>query len=73
MPYMARISPTPLLLIVADHDEITPTDIALRAFERALEPKKLLLLRGEHYHAYLEGFDQTATAARDWFVQHLGK
>lgn len=73
MPYLERISPTPLLMIVADHDDITPTDIALRAFERALEPKKLLLLRGEHYHAYLEGFDETATAARDWFVQHLCK
>jgi fermentation-respiration switch protein FrsA (DUF1100 family) len=73
MPYMARISPTPLLMIVADRDEITPTDIALRAFERALEPKQLVLLRGGHYHAYLEGFDQAARAARDWFVHHLGK
>ena len=40
MPYVGRVSPTPLLMIVADRDTIAPTDIALRAFEQAIEPKK---------------------------------
>jgi hypothetical protein len=46
--YLGRISPTPLLMIIADNDTITPTDIALRAFELALEPKKIILLQGDH-------------------------
>ena len=70
-PYLGRISPTPLLMIIADNDIITPTDIALRAFERALEPKKIVLLQGDHYVPYLEGFDRSSGAARDWFLQHL--
>jgi fermentation-respiration switch protein FrsA (DUF1100 family) len=71
MPFMERISPTPLLMIVATDDEITPTDIALRAFSRAHEPKKVLLMEGDHYDPYLGGFDRSSAAARDWFVEHL--
>jgi uncharacterized protein len=70
-PYLGRISPTPLLMIIADNDIIAPTDIALRAFERALEPKKIVLLQGDHYVPYLEGFDRSSGAARDWFLQHF--
>ena len=43
MPFIPRVSPTPLMMIIADSDTITPTDIALRAFERAREPKKIVL------------------------------
>jgi uncharacterized protein len=41
-------------MIIADSDT---TDIALRAFERAREPKKIVLLKGDHYVPYLEAFD----------------
>jgi uncharacterized protein len=71
MPFIPRVSPTPLMMIIADSDTITPTDIALRAFERAREPKKIVLLQGDHYVPYLEAFDRSSGAARDWFVQHL--
>jgi fermentation-respiration switch protein FrsA (DUF1100 family) len=72
-PYINRVSPIPLLMIVADNDTITPTDISLRAFERALQPKKLVIIRGDHYHPYLEAFDQSCEAARDWLTLHLCK
>ena len=72
-PYIDRVSPTPLLMIVADNDTITPTDISLRAFERALQPKKLVIIHGDHYDPYLEEFDQSCHAARDWLVLHLCK
>lgn len=71
MPYVPRISPVPLLMIVATQDRITPTDIALRAFEAALPPKKLLLLPGDHYLTYVEYFAESSSAARGWFVEHL--
>jgi uncharacterized protein len=71
MPYMERISPTPLLMIIASEDTITPTDIALSAFARALEPKKAVLIRGDHYDAYAAGFGKSSAAAGDWFSEHL--
>ena len=70
--YAERISPTPLLMIVATHDTLTPTDLALAAYERALPPKRLILLRGGHFVAYGERFAEASAAARDWFAEHLG-
>ena len=69
--YISKISPTPLLMIVMSHDTLTPTHLALEAYERALEPKKLVLLPGDHYMPYVEAFDAASAAARDWFVAHL--
>jgi uncharacterized protein len=69
--WISRVSPTPLLMIVGLHDTITVTDLALAAYERALQPKKLVTIRGGHFDPYLDGFDQAGGAARDWFVEHL--
>ncbi len=69
--YVSRIGPVPLLMIVATRDTLAPADLALAAYERALEPKKLVLLSGGHFAPYLEAFDQASAAARDWFVEHL--
>lgn len=41
--WAARVSPTPLLMIVALADNITLTDLQLRAFEQTLEPKRRAL------------------------------
>jgi fermentation-respiration switch protein FrsA (DUF1100 family) len=67
------ISPTPLQMIVGLKDFITCTDLQLEAYNRALEPKKLILIPGGHFAPYLEDFELTSGAARDWFVCHLGK
>ena len=69
--HVPRISPTPLLMIVATRDVLTLTDLELEAFERAREPKKLVLIEGGHFTPYIDAFDQTSTAARDWFIAHL--
>jgi hypothetical protein len=69
--FITRVSPTPLLLVVAGHDVITPADIALAAYERALEPKRLELTRGGHFDAYDAQFDHASGAALSWFTQHL--
>jgi len=66
-----RVSPRPLLMIVADEDEATPSDLALSAFNRALEPKQFLLVKGGHFSPYHEHFELTSTAARDWYLRHL--
>jgi fermentation-respiration switch protein FrsA (DUF1100 family) len=70
--YIERIAPTPLLMVVARGDHLTPADLALDAYSRAPEPKRLELLPGGHFDAYVgEGFQQASRAATDWFVQHL--
>jgi len=69
--YIARVAPIPLLLIVADHDALTATDLALEAYNRAREPKRLVLLPGGHFDPYIAQFDAASSAARDWFIEHL--
>jgi hypothetical protein len=69
--YIARIAPTPLLMIVATNDFITPTDIALDAYARALHPKKLLMVDGGHYVCYREKFQWASNASADWYREHL--
>jgi len=71
--YIGLVSPTPLLLIVAVKDHLTVSDLAIAAYERAHEPKRLVLLPGGHFDAYVEGFDQSFGAARDWFRAHLNE
>jgi fermentation-respiration switch protein FrsA (DUF1100 family) len=69
--WVSRIGPKPLLMVVAENDVVTPTDMALAAYERALEPKRLKIVPGGHFDAYRMAFDATSTAAKEWFVEHL--
>ncbi len=69
--WVSRISPTPLLMVVALDDTITLTDTGLAAYERALEPKRLVTVPGGHFDAYLSQFEKSSGAARDWFLAHL--
>jgi fermentation-respiration switch protein FrsA (DUF1100 family) len=70
--YTPFIAPTPLLMIVAEDDALTPAASAVEAFDRAAEPKRLVMLPGGHFDPYVSRFPQSSAAARDWFVQHLG-
>lgn len=47
-----RISPTPLLITVAEHDSLCPVDLALETYAKAREPKELHILPGGHFDAY---------------------
>jgi uncharacterized protein len=69
--WIERISPTPLLMVVCLDDTMTPAQDSLGAYERALEPKRLLAVPGSHYAVYAEQFDRVSTETRDWFVEHL--
>lgn len=66
-----RVSPTPLLLVVALQDTVTVTDLALKAYENALEPKHLVTMRGGHFTPYEAEFSKASTAALSWFSDHL--
>jgi len=69
--YIGLISPTPMLMIVAIGDHLTVSDLAIAAYERGYEPKRLVLLPGGHFDAYIETFDQSVGPACDWFQAHL--
>jgi hypothetical protein len=69
--YIAQISPTPLLLLPARNDVLTPSAFAIGAYEQAREPKKLVILPGGHFDAYGKGFDASSGPALAWFREHL--
>jgi uncharacterized protein len=69
--YLPWISPTPLLVCVSENDVLTPSDIAIARYATANEPKKLIIMPGGHFDAYVDGFDVAATSAVQWFTKHL--
>jgi fermentation-respiration switch protein FrsA (DUF1100 family) len=69
--WISRVSPTALLMVVGMKDTVTLTDLALDAYEKALQPKKLVTVDGGHFDPYVSQFDTAAGAARNWFTQHL--
>ncbi|ACB96544.1 alpha/beta hydrolase [Beijerinckia indica] len=69
--YLRRITDVPLLMIVADRDTITPTDLQREAFASLATEKALLEVEGGHYAVYQEHFDKTSSAAAEWFASHL--
>lgn len=66
-----KISPTPILYIIAEHDRINPTAFALECYEQTLQPKKLIQLKGDHFSAYLEEFTTASHAACEWYKNTL--
>ena len=58
-------------MVVGDNDTVTPSDLALAAFNRAGEPKRLELYSGGHFSAYTDQFERAAGAAAGWFAEHL--
>ena len=71
--WIHHISPTPLLMTVADKDVVTPTATTLEAYSRALEPKELHLFRGGHYEAYAtqSNFEECVKRQADFFRRKL--
>lgn len=68
--FLRRVSPTPLLMVVADNDTLTPTAVALTSYAEALEPKQLELVPGGHFAVYEEQFHRASHAARDFLLTH---
>ncbi|WEH12955.1 alpha/beta hydrolase [Streptomyces sp. VNUA24] len=69
-----RVSPTPMLMIVADDDLVCPPELQFAAYSRAHEPKKYVSIRGGHFDVYRDApaFDRAAEAAVAFFTEHLG-
>ena len=69
---VARVSPTPLLMVVAREDRVADAAVALATFEAAREPKQLELVDGHHFADYQgPGFDKAAATTAAFFARHL--
>lgn len=69
--WIEQVAPTPLLMIVGRDDSVSGTDLALTAFQRALEPKQLALIDGTHFDPYDAQLPLVIDLARAFFLQQL--
>jgi len=66
-----HISPTPLLMTVVENDELMPTDLALAAYARALEPKELQVLPGGHFTVFGLNFEKVVERQADFLKRTI--
>jgi len=69
--FVERITPTPLLMIVATNDTQTPTTWQLEAYARMGPPKRLLEIDCRHYDVYMDRLEEAAAGALAWYREHL--
>lgn len=69
--YISLIAPTPLLMCVGQNDVLTPTKLALDAYQEAREPKNLVMLPGGHFDAYVTNFEASSSAQLGFFTENL--
>ena len=67
-----RITPRAALFIAVENDAVTPAEQTVKLYERAGEPKKLMMLKETtHYAAYGDYFEEVSTAVVDWYDRYL--
>ncbi len=74
-PHIRRLVDTPTLMVLADNDDFTWSDLEVKAFNQIPSPlKKLHVVAGTDHHQMYRDPERTAIAAnvcRDWFAEHL--
>jgi hypothetical protein len=73
--YLPRVGNRPVMLIVAEKEELfRNADNAVAALEVLPGPKKLVTVPGiTHFEMYInEAFEISSNAAAEWFREHLG-
>ncbi len=67
------ISPTPLLMVLAEQDSLIPVELARAAFDRAGEPKKLELIPCGHFEVYVTEpwFSKAVNSMAEWYTKYL--
>ncbi|MOA55884.1 hypothetical protein D3C78_1797670 [compost metagenome] len=58
-------------MLVAEKDTVTPSDIAISAYNRALEPKRLFVVPGANFEPYVKYANLAKQEALNWFNRHL--
>jgi uncharacterized protein len=66
------MAPTALLVIAAEHDSLISLSALRHSFDRAVEPKKMLILPIGHFEIYRDPWLSKATGnAVEWYREHL--
>lgn len=66
------VAPTALLIIAAERDSLIALDALTYAFDRAANPKKMIVLPIEHFEIYRDPWLSKATDnAVEWYREHL--
>jgi pimeloyl-ACP methyl ester carboxylesterase len=68
-----RIAPRPILFIATDDDRLVPPEESVSLYNKAGEPKALVMLSGYgHYEVYTEpAFSEVMAPTVEWFSRHL--
>jgi hypothetical protein len=67
-----KISPRACLFIAVENDAVTPEEQSMRLYEKAGEPKKLVIYKQTtHYGIYNDYFDNVAETVVDWYDRYL--
>ncbi len=67
------ISPTPLLMVLAEQDSLIPVELAREAFERAGEPKQIQAFACGHFEVYETEpwFSKAVESMVEWYKKYL--
>ena len=66
------MSPTAILIIAAESDSLIPLDSLTHAYDRAADPKKMVVLPIRHWEIYQDPWLSKATDdAVEWYSDHL--
>ena len=67
-----KISPRGVLFVAVENDAVTPESQSITLYEKAGEPKKLVIFRHTtHYGIYNDYFNEVAANVVDWYNRHL--
>lgn len=70
--FVAAIAPRAILFISTEGDAVTPEEQTFRLYEKAGQPKKLILQKEtSHYKAYDQYFDVVTPQIVDWYDTYL--
>ena len=67
------VSPTPLLMVLAEEDSLIPVELARSAFDRVGGPKKLQVLSCGHFEVYdtEPWFSMAVGSMVEWYTKYL--
>jgi len=70
---LGRISPTPLLVLLAENDSLIPYAAARTIFEKAPEPKNIISYNCGHFDIYAreQWFTKASNTELEWFKKYL--
>ncbi|WXG39865.1 MAG: CocE/NonD family hydrolase [Candidatus Freyarchaeum deiterrae] len=71
LDWAGKISPRPVLIIHGDQDDVVPVKSAYDLYEKAREPKKILILKNVNHH--IRNNQEAMKTVTDWTVKNTNQ